>query len=158
MAYETIEQHYVLAFAHTVGLAAQQLVSKFLPAVTSQSGLSGEKQSIKDLYGSFELEDNTERFKPMAIKDIGKSRRWFIPHAPDGYVGIDSWDRMRINYDPQTPLIQAALGAIQAAMEDAYHNAYPECCGQAHLECCGSPVQAWSEADQKKARIAIAAM
>ena len=118
MAYETIEQHYVLAFAHTVGLAAQQLVSKFLPAVTSQSGLSGEKQSIKDLYGSFELEDNTERFKPMAIKDIGKSRRWFIPHAPDGYVGIDSWDSMRINYNPQTPLIQAALGAIQRSIDN----------------------------------------
>jgi len=52
----------------------------------------------------------------------------------------------------QSGLVEAAkgaLGAIQDALEDAYHNAYPECCGQAHLECCGSPAQAWSEADQK---------
>jgi len=52
----------------------------------------------------------------------------------------------------QSGLVEAAkgaLGAIQDALEDAYHNAYPECCGQAHLECCGSPLQAWSEADQK---------
>ena len=52
----------------------------------------------------------------------------------------------------QSGLVEAASGAlaaIQDALEDAYHNAYPECCGQAYLECCGSPLQAWSEADQK---------
>src|SRR5690606_31197076 len=43
----------------------------------------------------------------------------------------------------------AALKAIQDTLEDAYHNAFPECCGQAHLECCGSPIQAWDERDKK---------
>ncbi len=44
---------------------------------------------------------------------------------------------------------RGALAAIRDVLEEAYHNAYPECCGQAHLECCGSPIQAWSEQDQK---------
>lgn len=53
---------------------------------------------------------------------------------------------------PDAVLVEAAdaaLKAIQDTLEDAYLNAFPECCGQAHLECCGSPVRAWDERDQK---------
>ena len=54
---------------------------------------------------------------------------------------------------PDAALVEAAdaaLKAIQDTLEDAYHNAFPKCCGQAaHLECCGSPIQAWDEHDKK---------
>lgn len=44
--------------------------------------------------------------------------------------------------------IAIALEAVQNAMEDAYNNAYQECCGRGQgCECCGNPIAAWSDAD-----------
>lgn len=51
--------------------------------------------------------------------------------------GVDSVDRIII-----------ALEAVQSAMEDAYSNAYQDCCGRGNGECCGNPVAAWSDSDQ----------
>lgn len=51
--------------------------------------------------------------------------------------GVDSVDRITI-----------ALEAVQSAMEDAYSNAYQDCCGRGNGECCGNPVAAWSDSDQ----------
>lgn len=44
--------------------------------------------------------------------------------------------------------IQIALEAVQNAMEDAYNNAYQNCCGRGNGQCCGDPEPAWSDADQ----------
>ena len=43
--------------------------------------------------------------------------------------------------------ITIALESVQNAMEDAYNNAYQECCGRGQGQCCGDPVAAWSDAD-----------
>ena len=44
--------------------------------------------------------------------------------------------------------IKVALEAVQSAMEDAYNNAYQNCCGRGNGQCCGNPEPAWSDADQ----------
>lgn len=44
--------------------------------------------------------------------------------------------------------IQIALEAVQNAMEDAYNNAYQNCCGRGNGQCCGEPEPAWSDADR----------
>ena len=44
--------------------------------------------------------------------------------------------------------IKIALEAVQNAMEDAYNNAYQNCCGRGNGQCCGEPEPAWSDADQ----------
>lgn len=43
--------------------------------------------------------------------------------------------------------IHIALEAVQNAMEDAYNNAYQNCCGRGNGQCCGTPEPAWSDAD-----------
>lgn len=43
--------------------------------------------------------------------------------------------------------IQIALDSVQNAMEDAYNNAYQNCCGRGNGQCCGDPEPAWSDAD-----------
>lgn len=44
--------------------------------------------------------------------------------------------------------IKVALEAVQNAMEDAYNNAYQNCCGRGIGQCCGEPEPAWSDADK----------
>ncbi len=86
--------------------------------------------------------------KAMAVAALSQQ-----PEPTDTYTAVDMVTAAAQGFrDGQAALVEAAQGAlseIQATLEDAYLNAYPECCGQAHLECCGSPLQAWSEADQK---------
>ena len=45
--------------------------------------------------------------------------------------------------------VASALDVVRDAMECAYHNRFPECCGQySPSGCCGNPREAWSKEDQ----------
>ena len=45
--------------------------------------------------------------------------------------------------------VASALDVVRDAMECAYHNRFPECCGQYNPSgCCGNPREAWSKEDQ----------
>lgn len=61
--------------------------------------------------------------------------------------------------------VASALDVVRDAMECAYHNRFPECCGQySPSGCCGNPREAWSKEDQsimdalRPAEQALAAM
>lgn len=61
--------------------------------------------------------------------------------------------------------VESALDVVRGAMECAYHNRFPECCGQySPSGCCGNPREAWSKEDQsimdalRPAEQALAAM
>ena len=60
------------------------------------------------------------------------------PVVQDGWVAI------------QASKAHAALEAVQDALEDAYGNAMPVCCGRGNgIECCGNPAPDWSPEDQR---------
>ncbi|HSH42549.1 MAG TPA: hypothetical protein VK973_10550 [Arenicellales bacterium] len=50
---------------------------------------------------------------------------------------------------PQS-IISTALDAVDGALQDAYSNAYPVCCGRGNSGgCCGDPAPEWSQEDQR---------
>lgn len=58
--------------------------------------------------------------------------------VPEGWIAI------------QSSKVCAALEAVQDALEDAYGNAMPVCCGRGNgIECCGNPAPDWSPEDQR---------
>ncbi len=57
--------------------------------------------------------------------------------APEGFVMVPIAE------------VASALDVVRDAMECAYHNRFPECCGQySPSGCCGNPREAWSKEDQ----------
>lgn len=57
--------------------------------------------------------------------------------APEGFVLVPIAE------------VASALDVVRDAMECAYHNRFPECCGQySPSGCCGNPREAWSKEDQ----------
>ncbi len=124
---------------------AEELLGAKAEPVPAQT----EQQSIR-LPERKRTEHLPKEYKTMTVVRAGLEA---YNRALDDVAALNAAPIAQTAQQPeQTGLVEAASGAlaaIQDALEDAYHNAYPECCGQAHLECCGSPLQAWSEADQK---------
>ena len=60
-----------------------------------------------------------------------------VAAAPEGFVMVPVAE------------VESALDVVRDAMECAYHNRFPECCGQYNPGgCCGNPREAWSKEDQ----------
>jgi len=119
---------------------------------TELGAAKAENEKLRGLLRDVEFRGLLTGWEPCLIGHITAALSQ-QDEPTDTYTAVDMVTAAAQGFrDGQAALVEAAQGAlseIQATLEDAYLNAYPECCGQAHLECCGSPLQAWSEADQK---------
>jgi hypothetical protein len=64
----------------------------------------------------------------------------------------ESWQAAKVDAVPEGSkfgLFESLLHTVQDALHDAYQNAGLVCCGKSMIDCCGSPLPEWSEADQK---------
>ena len=69
---------------------------------------------------------------------LDAAKKWNTRHIPKGYALVP------------IERIQISLETVQNAMQDAYSNAYLECCGRSNgSECCGMPDAVWNAEDHQ---------
>jgi hypothetical protein len=87
---------------------------------------------------SFEI-DGEKRYAALTASIMWES--WQAAHAR--YAGAPAQPKV------SDERLAALLEIVQDALQDAYQNAGLVCCGKSRMDCCGSPVADWSDADQK---------
>ena len=92
-----------------------------------------------------------DEFYPSESLAIEAIQQW----GPSGAIAIPLYAAASVAAAPEgfvmVPVaeVESALDVVRGAMECAYHNRFPECCGQySPSGCCGNPREAWSKEDQ----------
>lgn len=103
---------YVVEYANTLQMLAQQTQSKLMPAVTVGSGHTGEQASPVDQYGLVEVSENSGRFEAMPRTDLAFDRRWIFPTNWDVNQLFDKNDLIRMMVDPKQGGARAAVAGM----------------------------------------------
>lgn len=111
-----IETHYVDTFKNNVELLAQQRVSKLESLVDSQP-CEGKACAVRDQYGSVEVREKTERHEDTKYSETPRARRWLVPKEFYSSELYDKSDLIRMLSDPQSPLVQAHVAAMNRAKD-----------------------------------------
>lgn len=109
---------YAQQFATNIQLLVQQKESRLRSAVSFKSGYVGKQVSPVDQVGLIEMQPVVSRFAPMGRVDAPNDRRWVIPLDFDLPQLIDSFDKLRLLVDPESPYVQAAVAAANRKMDD----------------------------------------
>lgn len=104
-----------------------------LATVTKTPGQILAMAVVRNLMRQFEQARASLTASAQSVPDHSEDARGMVP---DGYVLVP------------VERIAMSLETVQNAMEDAYRNAYQDCCGRGNGQCCGNPVASWSDADQ----------
>lgn len=103
-----------------------QQARELLAAEYERDGRVGMAALLREPHDLVEDDDRSVRAIAAALRA-----------APEGFVLVPIAE------------VASALDVVRDAMECAYHNRFPECCGQySPSGCCGNPREAWSKEDQ----------
>jgi len=118
-----IPTHYAQQFATNIELLLQQKGSKLRNTVTSDSYV-GEQASPVDQIGAVAMQEVTGRFEPIGRVDAPTDRRWVLPSDYDLNQLIDSFDKLRLVTDPESPTVMNAVMAAGRQLDDIIIEAY----------------------------------
>jgi len=108
-----LQNHYVQQYSTNVSMLLANK-AKLRDKVTVGTYV-GEQASPVDQYGSVEMSEVTTRFSPKERTDVSVDRRWVFPSNFSLNQQIDSFDKLRLLTDPQSPFAENAsrAGALQ---------------------------------------------
>lgn len=118
-----IPTFYAQQFATNIELLLQQRGSKLRNSVTTDSYI-GEQASPVDQIGAVQMQEVTGRFEPIGRVDAETDRRWVLPSDYDLNQLIDSFDKLRLITDPESPTVMNAVMAAGRQIDDVIVDAY----------------------------------
>jgi hypothetical protein len=119
--YQTIETQYVVEFAKTVHVLAQEKMSKLTPFVKIMD-FQGEDFAY-DRFGVLVDQEITERFQPIQLQDPAWDRRWMAPRYFAVAVGVDSKDADKMLRNPGPELAEGCVAALMRRKDNIIYNA-----------------------------------
>lgn len=123
--FNQIEMHHLaLKYASAVSLCAQQTQSKLEATVMVQPNIKGETAVAANFLGKFSTKARTGRYEATNVVDVDRFVRWFEPTLKSGAVLIDTWDKIRMDVDPEGQLVQSILGCYHRDIDDIIYKAY----------------------------------
>lgn len=118
-----IPNHFAQQYATNVELLLQQKDTRLRSLVT-QGSYVGEQASPVDQFDSVEMQAVTGRFEAMPRVDADVARRWVQPLDFDLPQMIDSFDKLRLVTDPNSPTVQNGAAAAKRKMDDVIIDAF----------------------------------
>lgn len=116
--------HFVEQYSSNLAHLLQYQGTKFRGSVT-ESTYNSNGGVVVDQYGAVEMSEVVSRFAPMSRTDVPTDRIWIYPrdfHVPG--LMVDTFDKLRMIHDPQSPTMQAALKACQRKIDDLITDAF----------------------------------
>lgn len=114
---QLVTTHFVSQFSTNIQLLLQQKDSRFSGAV-SRGSYTGKAASPVDQVGSVTATKVTTRYASLTPADVPTDRRWIYPTDYEYNTRIDNFDKLRMLVDPQSTYVQAAVAAMNRAMDD----------------------------------------
>jgi len=114
---------YVQQYNQNIQQLVQQKVSRLRAAVMTGTHV-GQSASPVDQVGVIEMQDVTSRFEPMPRVDAPTDRRWVAPIDADLPQLIDTFDKLKLLTDPQSPYVQNAVSAANRKFDDRILSAF----------------------------------
>lgn len=108
---------FVEQFSTNVNLLVQQKGSRLRGAVMTGSYV-GNQASPVDQVAPVTAQKVTSRFAPMGRVDGTFDRRWVFPNDYDLPQQIDTFDKLRLIIDPQSPMVTSAVYAMGRSIDD----------------------------------------
>lgn len=118
---QTIETQYVVEFAKTVHVLAQEKMTKLMPYVTLQD-FQGEDFGY-NRFGVLADQEIVERFQPITLQDASWDRRWMAPRYFAVAVGIDRKDIDKMARNPSPELAQGCVNALMRRRDQIIYQA-----------------------------------
>ena len=118
-----VPTHFVEQYTTNVAHLLQIQGGKMRPFVTEAS-YTGKSGVAVDQYGAVEMLEVTSRFAPMGRVDAATDRRWVYPIDYDLPQMVDTFDKLRMMIDPQSPLAQAAVKAAGRRIDETVFDAF----------------------------------
>lgn len=113
-----IEKHHIVTFSNNVTLLSQQRKSRLEPYVTTQPCM-GKGAVVADQLGTVTVKKKTLRHEDTKYSDTARARRWLIPEECYTAELYDKSDLIRMLTDPQSPLVQVHVAAMERAKDAA---------------------------------------
>lgn len=118
---QTIETQYVVEFAKTVHVLAQEKFSKFMPYVEMQE-FGGEDFGY-NRFGVLQDQEIVERFQPIQLQDPAWDRRWLAPRYFAVAVGVDGKDIDKMMRNPGPELAEGCINALMRRKDQIIYQA-----------------------------------
>lgn len=109
--------HFVSQFSSNIQLLLQQKDSRLSGAV-SRGMHKGKAASPVDQVGSVAATKVTTRYATLTPNDVPTDRRWVYPVDYEWNTIVDHFDKLRMVLDPTSTYNQAAVAAMNRAMDD----------------------------------------
>lgn len=109
--------HFVSQFSSNIQLLLQQKDSRLSSAV-SRGSHKGKAASPVDQVGSVAASKVTTRYASLTPNDVPVDRRWVYPVDYEWNTIVDHFDKLRMVLDPTSTYNQAAVAAMNRAMDD----------------------------------------
>lgn len=107
---------YITKFNTNLVLLAQQSKDRFADWVDTGSH-SGKQASPVDQVGSATVSKRTSRLQPKVFSDIPNERRWVQPISYFDHVGVDNFDKIRMNVQLDSKFLRAQMNALNRQKE-----------------------------------------
>lgn len=120
---DNIGTYYVQQHNITLQLLLQQRGSKLRGKVATGNHV-GEKASPVDQAGSLTANKVTARNQPITLKNIPTDRRWVYSNDYDLAQAIDSFDKLKMIVNAESPFTMAAMYAMGRAYDNEIIDAF----------------------------------
>lgn len=121
MPYETLDTQYVVEFAKTVHVLAQEKMSKLMPYI-KMVDFEGEDFGY-NRFGVLPDQEITERFKTIQLTDAAWDRRWMAPRFFAVAVGVDGKDLEKMRRNPGEELAEGCVNALMRRRDKIIYEA-----------------------------------
>ncbi len=107
----------VTEYKDSVYMLLAQRDSRFRMAVTEDS-YTGEAGVPVEQFGSVDASQVTSRYADITPTDITQDRRWVYPEDWDIALFCDSFDKLRVNIEPQGPFVTRTVESLNRKIDD----------------------------------------
>ena len=104
-------------FSSSFELLVQQMDSRFKGTI-SEGSYQGEGASAVDQYGDLQMQTPAGRFAPLNRQDVVVDRRWLFPTDKEAAALVDTFDKLKMVHEPESPTMTAILSASAREFDD----------------------------------------
>lgn len=121
-----VEQTYIYTYAKNLAFKAQQMDSRLVGSVMSDSSMEagGKLHKVEQQYYPTDLDEKTSRFQDTVLTELQSQNRWYKFKDFQKAIGIDDSDIKRALQDPQSAATQILSYAWARKMDEKINDAF----------------------------------
>lgn len=121
-----VEETYIYTYAKNLAFKAQQMNSRLVNSVLSDSSMEagGKLHKVEQQWFPVALEDKTVRFQDTNLSEMQSENRWYRFRDFNKAIGIDESDIKRALQDPQSSATQSLSMAWARKLDETIKNAF----------------------------------